>query len=374
MSRLLSKEEIYERVIRHVDGQTTDMGPEVWREPVENYSSQERFEAELRMMRRIPLPFCPSAALPEVGSYIARAAAGTPLLVVRDENMTVRAFRNACRHRGMALKNDIGCARSFVCPYHAWSYGLDGKLKHIPGGEGFPDIDKAEHGLVPVTAEEKGGVVFVTQEAPISPGALEGLPDLLKPEQQVFNHTEFVDPANWKLIGETSMEGYHIRALHNKSFFPYGYDNLNVIEQYGRNAMVIFPFNRIEKLRDRPPEERNYAGRYTQVFQIFPHAHTSVLSNHTLFIILEPVSPTETRWIIYQMTNEGEGSSPENLEAAKRDADFVQDTGLLEDRAAAKSIQDSLASGANSHLTFGKFEQVIVNFHKSLHELIGKSA
>lgn len=373
MTKLLSKEEIYERVIQHVDARTTDMGTEVWREPVENYSSEERFQAEIRMMRRIPMPFCPSAALPEVGSYIARTAAGTPLLVVRDENGIVRAFRNACRHRGMALKQGSGCARSFICPYHAWAYGLDGTLKHIPGGEGFPDVDKAEHGLVPVKAEEKGGVVFVTQEEPISAGALEGLPDLLQPEQRVFNQIEFVDQANWKLLAETSMEGYHIRALHNKSFYPYGYDNLNVVELYGRNAMVIFPFNRIEKLRNQSPEERNYASRYTQVFQLFPHAHTSVLSNHTMFIILEPISPTETQWIIYQMTNEGDGSTEEDLAAAKRDAEFVQDTGLLEDRAAAASIQTSLASGANSHLTFGKYEQVIVNFHKSLHELVEKT-
>ncbi len=373
MAKLPTQQEIYERVIRHVDNKTTDVGDGIWREPVENYQSIERFQAELKMMRRIPLPFCPSAALPEAGSYIARVAAGTPLLVVRGDDGVVRAFRNACRHRGMALKEGSGCAKSFVCPYHAWTYSLDGALKHIPGFEGFPSVDKASHGLVAVTAEEKSGIVFVTQEKPISDGALECLPEIIKPEQKVFNSLEFVDEANWKLIGETSMEGYHIRALHNKSFYPYGYDNLNIIELYKRNALIVFPFNRIERLREKLPEDRNYAGRFTQVFQIFPHAHTSVLSNHTLFIILEPLTPTSTRWVVYQLTNEGEEATEENLEIARRDANFVQDTGLLEDRAAAKSIQDGIPSEANEYFTFGQYEQVICNFHRSLDELIAKT-
>ncbi len=370
MIEIPKPEEIYARVIGHVDNKTTDVGGEIWREPVKNYFSQARFEAELKMMRSIPLPFCPSAALPEAGSYIARVAAGTPLLVVRGDDGVVRAFRNSCRHRGMALKDGSGCAKTFVCPYHAWTYGLDGKLKHIPGSEGFPSIDKSDHGLAEVNAVERAGVVFVTQQEPISAGALDCLPEIIKPEQRVFNSLEFVDDANWKLIGETSMEGYHIRALHNKSFYPYGYDNLNIIELYNRNALIVFPFNRIERLRDKLPEERNYEGRYTQVFQIFPHAHTSVLSNHTLFIILEPLTPSSTRWVVYQLTNEGEEVTPENLEIARRDADFVQDTGLLEDRAAAKSIQQGLASGANEYFTFGQFEQVICNFHRNLNELI----
>jgi len=97
------------------------------------------------------------------------------------------------------------------------------------------------------------------------------------------------------------------------------------------------------------------------------------LSNHTLFIILEPLTPTSTRWVVYQLTNEGEAATEESLETARRDANFVQDTGLLEDRAAAKSIQDGISSEANEYFTFGKYEQVICNFHRSLHELIAQT-
>jgi len=141
MITLLNEQEIIERILSHIDNKTTDLGEAVWREPVASYLSDERFESEIALLRRMPIPFCPSAILPENGSFITRKAAGTPLIVVRGDDGLVRAFINACRHRGMPVANDSGCARAFVCPYHAWTYGLDGQLKNIPGRSGFPGVE-----------------------------------------------------------------------------------------------------------------------------------------------------------------------------------------------------------------------------------------
>ena len=157
--QLLSDSDVIERIFSHIDNQTTDLGDRVWQEPVEHYYSQERFNAEIAMLKRTPVPYCPSAALPDKGSYIARKAAGTPLLVSRGLDGVVRAFINACRHRGMQVARGSGCSRAFICPYHAWTYNLEGNLRHIPGQEGFPGVDPEEHGLVEVSAREKGGIV-----------------------------------------------------------------------------------------------------------------------------------------------------------------------------------------------------------------------
>ena len=367
MSALLNDAELVERIFAHIDGKSTDKGTSVWREPAVNYSSPGRFAAELEVLRRVPMAFCPSAALPEPGSYIARTTVGTPLLVVRGSDGIVRGFRNACRHRGMKVEEGEGCKRAFSCPYHAWTYGLDGSLRHIPGEDGFPDLDKAAHGLVPVAAvHEKGGLVFVTQDDPLSDGALPNVPDLLPADYVLFNKLEFDDKANWKLIGETSMEGYHIKALHNQSFFPYGYDNLNVVELHGCNSRIVFPFRRIEKLRQLPREQWNVQGRLTDVHQLFPNTHVSFLSSHAMLIILEPVSPNETHWVVYQLAPKVKDGKPLDLEEAKRDANFVQDAGLTEDRAAARAIQEGLAARANSHFIFGHYEQAIGHFHRHL--------
>ena len=373
MTYLMSDLEVIDRIFDHVDNKTTDLGDITWKEPVENYISEERFQQELEVLRRTPVAFCPSAALPEAGSYIARKAAGRPIIVVRGDDGVVRAFKNACRHRGMPVASEgEGCSRAFVCPYHAWTYGLDGKLKHIPGSDGFPGVDKGDHGLIEVTAVEKGGLVFVTQDDPISDGALEAMPEMLSPEQEYFGCVEFVDKSNWKLIAETSMEGYHIKSLHNKSFYPYGMDNVNVVEPFGPNFRITFPFRRIEKLRDIPREERRISGMVTYVNQLFPNTHLSVLSNHTMMIVLEPISPSETHWYFYRMTNKpGEGPK-KSLEEIKKDVEFVRDVGLVEDRDAAIAIQDSLATGANTHFTFGQNESGIIHFHKYLDDAISK--
>lgn len=141
--------------------------------------------------------------------------------------------------------------------------------------------------------------MFVTQEGPVSEGALAGCPDLIAPEQQLIDSGEFVDDVDWKLTAEAGMEGYHIKTTHRKSFYPYGFDNLNVVETFGPSSRITFPFRHIEKLRD-----------------------------------------------------------------------FVSDTGLVEDQAVVRAIQEGLASGANTHFTYGRFEKAIVHFHKTLTGLL----
>ncbi len=373
MTKILNETEVIDRIFSHIDAKTTDVGDRVWREPVENYRSEERFNAEIELLRRLPVPFCPSAALPEKGSFIARTAALTPIVAVRGDDGVVRAFRNSCRHRGMAVANGTGCARAFVCPYHSWTYGLDGNLKHIPGQEGFPGIDMTEHGLVPVTAEERGGIVFVTQDAPISNGALDALPEIIDPRQDMFDHGEYTDETNWKLMAETSMEGYHIKSLHNRTFYPYGLDNINVVETFGPNSRIIFPFRRINKLRDVPREKRRTNGMTTDVFQLFPNTHLSVLSSHSILIVLEPVSPTETRTVIYRLRNLDPDGELVDLAIAKRDAGFVKESGIEEDREAARCINTGLESKANSHFTFGHYEKAIVHFHETLNDHLARA-
>jgi phenylpropionate dioxygenase-like ring-hydroxylating dioxygenase large terminal subunit len=367
---LLNDQEAIERVFTHIDNGTTDLGDTVWREPVENYHSQERFDAEIALLRSLPIPFCPSAALPEQGSYIARKSAGTPLVVARGKDGKVRAFINACRHRGMQIASGTGRAHAFVCPYHAWSYGLDGSLKSIPGEEGFPGLAIEDHGLVEVSAMEKGGLVYVMQEGTISPKMLENSRDYFTPEQELFRQSENTDPANWKLLTETLLEGYHIKSLHKKSFYPYGLDNVNLVETYGANARVTFPFRRIEKLRDVPAEKRRAAGMLTSVYHLFPNASVSVLSKHSNLTIMEPLSPSSTQMVIYLVTPDQTADNPISLEDVKRDAQFVNESGQDEDREAACLIQQTVTAQANSHLTFGYFEKAIVNFHQHLSESI----
>ena len=365
MKPLLDDASVAQRVLDHIANGTTDTGETVWREPVANYRSPERLQSEIeRVLRRTPTPFCPSAALPEVGSWVAREAAGTPIVAVRGSDGVVRAFRNACRHRGMALVEGSGCSRALTCRYHGWVYNLAGELRHIPHEAGFPGLDKAAHGLVPVTACEHLGLVFVTQDEG-GEGTLPGLDRLLAPDQRLFATAERDFDANWKILLESFIEGYHIKSTHPETFLPYGFDNLNVIDRFERHSRVTYPFRRIARLEAVPPAERRVDGLLTYVYHLFPNVLITVLSRHTSVLVLEPLSVDRTRQFSYTLTNGG-GDDPVALAEAERDAAFVGTTGLMEDRAVVHAIQRGLASRANDAFTFGLYESAIVHFHSNL--------
>lgn len=371
MTILMDDQSVAQRILDHIEHGTTDLGQNVWREPVANYRSEERMTAEVTLaFRRSPTPFCPSAALPDVGCYVARNAAGTPLLAVRAHDGRVRAFRNACRHRGTQLAAGAGCAKAFVCPYHGWTYTLEGRLRRVPDDYGFPDLDKELHGLMPVDVSERFGLVFVTQDEPrLTDSSLDQLPELIAPEQRLLDTKESEITANWKIMLEGFLEGYHIRSTHRETFYPYGFDNLNVVEVFGRNSRVTYPFRRIAKLAETPPADRRVEGLLTYVYHLFPNVVVTVLSRHTNLIVLEPVALDRTKLITYRFTNRG-SSTPELRETVERDAEFVDQTGAAEDRAVVRSIQCGLGSGANSVFTFGLFESAIAHFHRSLDAIL----
>ena len=368
--------ELLDHILSHIDNGTTDLGEEDWYEPVENYSSQSRFDAERRLMRRLPIAFCPVAALPELGSYVARNSAGVPIVVVRDLDGTIRAFRNACRHRGMQLAEGSGCTKIFRCTYHGWAYRLDGRLEYVPHEHGFPDLDKDENGLVPVhSVDIQGGLVFVTQDEPVGPGAFESLPELLSDDQVLFDSSESEDDINWKLTAEGTLEGYHIKPTHPETFFPYGYDNLNVVEMQGPNSRVCYPFRRIEKLRDAPRENLSLDRMVTLVNRVFPFASVNRLSQHYDVTLAEPESPTKTRYFHYKLTlplPDGAQLTDEILARAKKDVAFLAETGNKEDAKVVSDIQAAIGSGANTHYRFGRFESAIGHLHKNLSRYLAK--
>ena len=120
--------------------------------------------------------------------------------------------------------------------------------------------------------EERFGLVFVTQDSPaLGDDSLDGLAELIRPDQRLFNTVEREFDVNWKIFLESFIEGYHIKSTHPESFLPYGFDNLNVIDRFGRNSRVTYPFRRIARLEQVPPAERWVEGLLTYVYHLFPN-------------------------------------------------------------------------------------------------------
>ena len=121
----------------HVKNGTTALAPDVFRNPVAAYSDAARAQLERdRLFRGQPLFMGLSCRLPNPGDYLAEEIAGVPVLLVRGSDRVLRAFANICRHRGAPVASGCGHARVFACPYHGWTYGLDGTPRRDPGGGG----------------------------------------------------------------------------------------------------------------------------------------------------------------------------------------------------------------------------------------------
>ncbi len=152
------------------------------------------------------------ADLPAAGDFFTREIAGDSVLVIRGADSQVRAFFNVCRHRGSRLidqPSGQGLNR-ILCPYHAWSYRLDGALAQIPGGG-----DRESLGLVPVNLATRASFIFVNLHSP--PAPLEDLPDLDRfclPELRCGWRRTYEVQANWKLICENYSECYHCPGAH----------------------------------------------------------------------------------------------------------------------------------------------------------------
>jgi phenylpropionate dioxygenase-like ring-hydroxylating dioxygenase large terminal subunit len=355
------------RILRHIDDGTTDRGDRTWREPVENYRSAERLAEEIALIRAYPTVFCPSAAIPEPGSYVTRDAAGAPILAVRGEDGRARAFLNACRHRGATVASGHGCAKSFTCAYHGWIYRLDGSLAMVSHATGFPDLDRKTRGLVEVPADEHNGLVFVTVAPPgVEPFDAAAVPPIFPLDSKIVGSRALPIKANWKLVVESFLESYHTRFLHPETFYKYGFDNMFLADVFGRNCRLVAPFQRIESQRAAPEAERRIGGMATLLWFLFPNTIIAQQSHHTVVGVLEPVDLTNTLFVRYVLTNR---TSDEGAQKADRDNRFTE-RGAIEDFDVVETIQHGLQTNANEALEFGLFEPLLAHVHANLDELL----
>jgi choline monooxygenase len=159
--------------------------------------------------------------LPEPGRYLTAVAGKEPILVLRDDDGDLRAFRNVCRHRGSRLLSGTGeCPKAIRCLYHGWTYRLDGQLIGVPEGRSIPGLEKSELGLFPARIEVMCGLIFVTLDMDAAPLAeqVAGLPERLAPYAfetlEPLHEKPSSQPANWKIVVDNYLEGYHVPIAH----------------------------------------------------------------------------------------------------------------------------------------------------------------
>jgi Rieske 2Fe-2S family protein len=196
------------------------------------YSDEEVYALDVqRLWRRGWLFAGHSCEAPRAGDYFTLDVDTDPIVVVRGDDGTIRAFHNVCRHRGSIVCTEpSGRAPRLICPYHQWAYGLDGALLAC---RGMPEnFDKSHSGLRPVHTREVEGLVFISlaqTPLPFEP-AERALAPLLKPQglrrAKIAKAVDYLVKANWKLVWENNRECYHCNANHPQ-YIKANFDHFN---------------------------------------------------------------------------------------------------------------------------------------------------
>lgn len=342
--------------------------------PASHYIDPARYEAELKAVwKGVPVIAAPTSLLPDPKSYHAITIAGVPVLLTRNKDGLVKAFANVCRHRGMKLCTTTKTEKAprIVCPYHAWTYDLDGKLVGLPRSETFPGLPKSELGLLELPSREAGGLIWVGLDADKSYdfSTVEGeladdLAALGLDRAYLYDHATFPVKANWKLVMDSMLDSYHVTRLHKDSLAQFSVDSENQIDRIGphiRNAAHRSNFER--KLITRKHDEL----RWIMVFSYigFPNGIIVVSPHYISLGVVRPIALDKCAVDYYLIARE-KPTTDRAEDRLKRSMELMQRVFAEEDYWAAAMCHEGLASGTLQHVQLGGMEVQIRMFQDAV--------
>ncbi|MFK7731109.1 MAG: aromatic ring-hydroxylating dioxygenase subunit alpha [Pseudomonadales bacterium] len=362
-----------QRLLDLATGRAEGPAPCLHRIPVDLYASQEHFEREWEtIFSRRPLVLCHSSQLPKAGSSLVHDEFGLPLITARDDTGVVRTFMNVCRHRNMRLVNATGFheLKSLVCPYHQWTYGIDGQLRNIPREADFCDINKADLGLVELPTEERDGLVWF-KLAPRGRIDLDEYLSDIGPDLVAFGladavvyteHTRELQ-CNWKLIHDAFLDGYHVIRLHKNTvgdFFP---DCVSSSEQCGMHIRSAVARNEIFDADKQQRNEWDPRLLSTFAYTLFPNAIVIMHPDYTSLLRMVPMSADRTLFSHSMLLSEMPNSDKARAHFDKSFDLIDQGVFQAEDIFVCEGAQKGIRSGANQDLLLGANEIAVKQFH-----------
>jgi len=367
----------------YVRNGSTALAPDVFRNPVAAYSDATRAQLEReRLFRGQPLFMGLSCRLPNPGDYLTEEIAGVPLLLVRGQDGKLRAFANICRHRGAPVASGCGQARVFACPYHGWTYGLDGKLAGIPEAASFPSVDKASHGLAPLPVGERHGMIFVR----LMPGApldievdahLSGLGeefDAYRFATYSYLASEWMAPAiNWKFGIDTFLEAYHLPALHRKTVAPLIRGNLGAFDAYGDHGRMTFLRFSSSAWDEKPDAEWDVLPHIIAVYRLMPNTVLVFQSDHLETWRMIPGETSNSSRVEFAFYTPQPAATDKARAYWKKNYDLAIKTVLDEDFALGERMQRGFMSGLQEEVIYGRNEPALIHFHQRLQAALGVS-
>lgn len=330
---------------------------------------------------------CHQSDIPNPGDYQCLDLLGEGFFTVRGTDQVIRSFHNVCRHRAARLLNGPAghCAARIACPYHQWTYALDGRLVGVPQRTSFPDLAMSEHGLKPLEQEILFGFVFVRM-APGLPAVREMAAPYLQ-ELSAYRMEELVPQGrvtlrlrevNWKNVADNYSDGLHITVAHPglTRLFGHGYgvESQPWIDKMWGTLTEVPSSNwseaRYQRLLPQVewlPSERRRSWTY---FKLWPNVAFDVYPDQIDFMQFLPVSATQTliREIAYvhpDARREMRASRYLNWRINRRVS--------LEDKALIDRVQAGMNSSSYSSGPLGESEVCLRAFAQRMRQLIPES-
>lgn len=366
---------VYERLVAHLRNGTTDMADQPLNVPIANFTSRDHLDKELHLFRQQPLVAAMSSELPEAGSFVTRDILGNAILIVRQKDGNVSAYRNMCTHRGGKVElAESGKKPFFVCSYHGWSFDSAGMLRGIPFEEQLGDIDKSCRNLRRLPSEERHGMIWVclSENQPMSVEGFLGAADAPLASYGVDRSVIYMEKKldadiNWKLVMDGAIDVLHPQFLHPRGVGKRIETGSALWEDFGRHGRS---WSAYKKLSDKVRE-----GTETEADRRYMSGNLVIFPNASMI-------PTPTHleyWNVWPHLTD-----PAKCHVHIR---FLIDRDLLDDDRAAKidksweilqqaafeedfPMEETIQANANAHphgaFFYGRMEAPCQHLHRQL--------
>jgi choline monooxygenase len=274
------------------------------------------------------------------GDYFAASLLDEPIVVARDLDSRLRGLSNVCRHRAALIAAGTGNGKLLQCPYHGWTYGLDGRLRRAPEMDGVEDLEIENLCLPGVRVEEWGPLVFANSDLS-APTFRETVPEIAEEvdragfaieKMKSRERREYLVEANWKIYVDNYLEGYHIPMIHPALYRELDYEKYRV-EAFRNHATQYAP------LRPSSGEDRTYPKREEDekalYYWVFPNLMLNFYPGNLQANAVIPLDHQRTLTVFEWFALEGE-----DIEPAVAFSHQVQ----IEDVAISNSVQKGLRS------------------------------